>query len=404
MQDVLLQSRITEPGKKLKIEQRVKVEFHYTIYFTHDLFHPENMLLEDIIKDRQSKALIFLDSGVAASRPDIEHRITTWFYTHPACTTMIPPVIILEGGERCKNDFKTCKDVAYALRMHALDRHSYAIIIGGGAVLDAVGFIASVSQRGIRHIRIPTTVLSQNDSGVGVKNGINFFGVKNYFGTYTPPYAVINDFDFLKTLDMRDWLSGIAEAFKVAIIKDYSFLEYLIHHAEELYKRDANIMETLIVRCAQLHSSHITSGNDPFENGSSRPLDFGHWSAHYLEATTGFELRHGEAVAIGIALDMAIARNRRLVTRDEYHLVCKGLHRCGFALWHPALERREEGKSLDVFKGLEEFRQHMGGKLTLIMPNRLGNSCQIHSISHHEIEQAVREIKDLFCGMKKFIS
>lgn len=385
----------------MKIEQQIRVEFNYTIHFTRDLFNPANEVLKEIVKDDRSRAMIFLDSGVASSWPDIKYRIEAWFDAHPACATLVSPISILDGGERCKNNFTCYREIAYALRVNKLDRHSYVVIIGGGAVLDAVGFIASISQRGIRHIRVPTTVLSQNDSGVGVKNGINFFGTKNYFGTYTPPYAVINDFDFLKTLPMRDWLSGVSEAFKVAIIKDRSFLEYLVSKAKELFNHDVKVMETLITRCVQLHTDHIVSGNDPFENGSSRPLDFGHWSGHYLEVITKFKLRHGEAVAIGIILDMTIARNRDLITRDEYNFVYYGLRDCGFLLWHPALEKRENGKSLSVYHGLEEFRQHLGGKLTLIMPNQLGNSCQVNSISYHEVNHAVREMKDLFYEIGK---
>ncbi|MCF6159106.1 MAG: 3-dehydroquinate synthase [wastewater metagenome] len=386
----------------MKIQQRIRVEFDYKIYFTHDLFNPENIILKEILKNKQSKVLIFLDSGVASSWPDIEYRINAWFDAHPLCARITSSAILLDGGEQCKNDFQSYKEIAYALRMCKLDRHSYVIIIGGGAVLDTVGFIASISQRGIRHIRIPTTVLSQNDSGVGVKNGINFFGVKNYFGTYTPPYAVINDFDFLKTLDIRDWLSGISEAFKVAIIKDRSFLEYLVSSAKDLAGQNIEVMETLIMRCVRLHTDHIITGNDPFENGSSRPLDFGHWSGHYLEIVTDFELRHGEAVAIGIVLDMTIARNRGLVTEDEYDLVYRGLRDCGFTLWHSALEKRNSGEYLCVYYGLEEFRQHLGGKLTLIMPDHLGHSCQINSISYKEIEQAVYEVKNHFYEIGKW--
>lgn len=380
----------------MRIEQRIKVTFHYTIHFTHNVFHPENCVLKEVLEDPQSKVMVFLDSGVVASWPGIEHRIENWFRIHTRCADRVSPAVVLDGGERCKNDFKHYKDIAYALRLNKLDRHSYIVIVGGGAVLDAVGFIASISQRGIRHIRVPTTVLSQNDSGVGVKNGINFFGVKNYFGTFTPPYAVINDFDFLKTLDTRDWLSGVSEAFKVAIIKDRSFLEYLVSKSKELFRHDAEVMERLIIRCVQLHTDHIALGNDPFENGSSRPLDFGHWSGHYLEAMSRYELRHGEAVALGIVLDMTIAKNRGLVNKDEYDFVYYGLKDCGLPLWHPLLEKRENGKFLNIYHGLEEFRQHLGGKLTLIMPDHLGSSCQINSISHDEIEQAVKKMKEIY--------
>ncbi|MGA1840546.1 MAG: 3-dehydroquinate synthase [bacterium] len=381
---------------KKKIEQRIRVEYTYDIYFTRDIFSPENPVLKDVLGDRRHRILAFVDSGVAEAWPGIEHRLGEWFNTHPECGCMVSPAILVPAGEQCKKDLVHLKVIARNIRVTKLDRHSVVIIVGGGAVLDAVGFIASITHRGIRHIRIPTTVLSQNDSGVGVKNGINLYGAKNYFGSFAPPYGVINDLNFLKTLKLRDWLAGISEAFKVAIIKDRSFLMDLVSNAKMLYQRNEGAMEQLVRRCAQIHAEHIATCGDPFEFGTARPLDFGHWSAHYLEVLTDYELRHGEAVAIGIVLDMIIARNRGLINQEEYELVRQGLEDCGFSLWHPMLDKKDKNNSLCLNNGLEEFRQHLGGRLTLIMPVHLGESCQINTISHEEIERAVLEMKNRY--------
>jgi 3-dehydroquinate synthase len=193
--------------------------------------------------------------------------------------------------------------------------------IGGGAVLDMVGYAAATAHRGIRLIRVPTTVLAQNDSGVGVKNGINAFGKKNFLGTFAPPYAVLNDIDFLTTLDDRDWRSGIAEAVKVALIKDANFFEFITTNAKALARRDMDSMQHLVYRCAQLHLNHIANSGDPFEKGSSRPLDFGHWAAHKLEQLTHYNLRHGEAVAIGIALDTTYSYMAGMLSRSDWQQV-----------------------------------------------------------------------------------
>ena len=131
-----------------------------------------------------------------------------------------------------------------------------------------VGYAATVAHRGIKHIRIPTTVLSQNDSGIGVKNGINYKGKKNFLGTFAPPAAVFNDNQFLLTLSDRDYRSGISEAIKVALIKDHDFFLWLENNADALVKRDVEAMDYLIKRCAQLHLEHI-GGADPFETGSA---------------------------------------------------------------------------------------------------------------------------------------
>src|SRR5690606_2130347 len=167
-----------------------------------------------------------------------------------------------------------------AINDNRICRHSFVIAIGGGAVIDMVGYAAAIAHRGVKLIRIPTTVLSQNDSAVGVKNSINIFGKKNFLGTFAPPYAIINDHFFLTTLEQRDWISGIAEAIKVALIKDDVFFADIEKNCEKLRDREMEAMQYLIYRCAEMHMQHIAKGGEPFESGSSRQLEFGHWAAH----------------------------------------------------------------------------------------------------------------------------
>src|SRR6185312_16684743 len=149
----------------------------------------------------------------------------------------------------------------------------------------------------------PTTVLAQNDAGIGVKNGINAFGAKNMLGTFAAPFAVINDGRFLATLGERDRIAGMAEAVKVALVRDAKFFAWLRAAAPRLAAFDRDAVAQSIRRCAELHLAHIATGGDPFELGNARPLDFGHWAAHKLEVMTDHALRHGEAVALGMALD-----------------------------------------------------------------------------------------------------
>src|SRR5205823_11964169 len=170
------------------------------------------------------------------------------------------------------------------------------------------GFAAATAHRGVRHVRIPTTTLSQADSGVGVKNGINAFGKKNFIGTFSVPFAVINDFEMLGSLPPRDKRAGYIEAVKVACIRDPDFFAAIEQDASRLREFEPGSMERLIHRCAELHVQHIATSGDPFEFGSARPLDFGHWAAHKLEQLSEYKIRHGEAVAIGIALDTIYSR------------------------------------------------------------------------------------------------
>ncbi len=253
--------------------------------------------------------------------------------------------------------------------MNEIDRHSYVAAIGGGSVLDLAGFASAVAHRGIKHIRIPTTVLSQNDSGVGVKNGINYNGKKNFTGTFAPPVAVFNDERFLETLSERDWRSGIAEAIKVGLIKDADFYYWIEENVEKLIARDGETMNRLIRRCAALHLQHIASG-DPFELGSSRPLDFGHWSAHKLEQLSGFKILHGEAVAMGIALDTLYSALSGRLLMEKAERIIQLLIKCGFEITNPLLEIQDENS--EILKGLQEFREHLGGQLTMMLLPILG--------------------------------
>ena len=293
------------------IQQNFKVEYTYAVYFTQHLFDLQNPLLNKFFyqftdQGFQRKALVIVDEGFAQHQPELANQIRSYFSILIPQVQLASEILTVPGGEASKNDPALFDRLVEAVDTFGIDRHSFIIGIGGGAVLDLVGYAAAVSHRGIKLIRIPTTVLAQNDSGVGVKNSINFQGKKNFLGTFAPPVAVFNDLTFLRTLDDRDWRGGIAEAIKVALIKDVTFFEWIEKHAAELAARDENAMAYLIHRCAEMHTDHI-AGGDPFEFGSSRPLDFGHWAAHKLEYLTDFQVRHGEAVAIGIALDCVYA-------------------------------------------------------------------------------------------------
>ncbi len=302
------------------IQQEILVPFRYPVYFTTGVFELSNRLLRDIVlngRDGQpatstgednlpAKMVVVVDRGVERAHPGLVDAITLLRGASVGDDA---------GGARPRHPGRradqeraaTHERVLEAINAAALCRHSYLIAVGGGAVLDVAGFAAATAHRGVRLIRVPTTVLSQDDSAVGVKNGVNAFGKKNYLGTFAPPFAVINDFGFLATLSDRDWRGGISEAVKVALIRDRGFFEFLEEHAAALVARELAAMEQVIRRSAALHLRHIATGGDPFELGSSRPLDFGHWAAHKLEQVTNHRLRHGEAVGIGIALDSTYA-------------------------------------------------------------------------------------------------
>jgi 3-dehydroquinate synthase len=274
-----------------------------------------------------------------------------------------------------------------------LDRQSFVIIVGGGAVMDAVGLAAALVHRGLRQIRVPTTVLGQNDAGVGVKNGVNYLGGKNALGTFAPPFAVLNDFDFLLTLPDRDWLCGVAEAFKVSIIRDRAFFEDLVASAEKYPARDFAAMKALVIRCAEIHLEHIRTNGDPFEYGRARPLDFGHWSAHKLELLSNFRVSHGEAVAAGVLLDSNYAALKSWIAPTEAAAIRAGLKRSGFQLWFDEFELREADGTRAIFGGLRDFQEHLGGELTVTFPRGLGARQEVHEIDLAMMERALQELR-----------
>src|SRR6185436_17576896 len=267
------------------IERRIEISLTHRVFFTRDVFGKENpLLLQVLTGERQglvSKVLVVIDESLHTAQPELAGKIESYFRSVSGVSLACPPVV-LEGGERVKNSYFHVSEIQSQIDRYHIDRHSYVIAVGGGALLDLVGLASATAHRGVRHVRIPTTTLSQDDSGVGVKNGMNAFGKKNFIGTFAVPWAVINDFELLASLSPRDKRAGYIEAVKVACIRDLEFFQAIEQDAEALANFEPEAMQRLIYRCAELHVNHIATSGDPFELGSVRPLDFGHWAAHKL--------------------------------------------------------------------------------------------------------------------------
>ncbi len=376
------------------LQQSFSVKFEFKVFFTTHLFSKDNPLLQQFLQvekksDTPPKIFFVLDEQVVAAHPGLIADIKSYFSQFPSLH-LVNEMLVIPGGEIAKNDEHLLHQIIVGVNNNKIDRHSYLVAIGGGSILDLSGYAAAISHRGIRHIRIPTTVLSQNDSGVGVKNGVNYFTKKNFLGTFAPPVAVFNDYHFLTTLQDVDWRSGISEAIKVALIKDAVFFQWLVDNATLLAQRDLKTMQYLVKRCAELHMQHISSG-DPFEQGSARPLDFGHWSAHKLEQLANFNIRHGEAVAIGIALDSVYSHLNGRLSKEALETILNLIVTLGLDITHPLLE--VTNKQSPLIKGLEEFREHLGGKLTITLLNGIGKGEEVHQMDEALIQQASEWLK-----------
>jgi 3-dehydroquinate synthase len=379
------------------IERTIQVSFRHQVHFTEGVFDPENSILRDVMVDgsqkRRHKVLVILDEALATAQPNLTRSIEIYFAAHPKELRLVAQPIIVEGGERTKNSYFHVSEIHSQIDRHHIDRHSYIICVGGGALLDMVGLAAATAHRGVRHIRIPTTTLSQDDSGVGVKNGINAFGKKNFIGAFAPPFAVINDFKLLATLSERDKRSGYIEAVKVACIRDAEFFEAIERDAFKLRDFDPDAMKRLIHRCAELHMNHIATSGDPFEFGSARPLDFGHWAAHKLEQLSEYRLRHGEAVAIGIALDVIYSRRKNFLDAASADRILRLIELLGFELYASELQHADTQGNLNVLSGLEEFREHLGGELTITLLRAIGHGVEVHEVDLPVMIDCIHELE-----------
>jgi 3-dehydroquinate synthase len=391
-----------DPTNGTVYEQSFAVSFDYPVHFVHNAFAPENGLLASILDrrggEKPHKLMVFVDAGVAGGHPGLVGDIETNAARHADRIRLVEAPAVVAGGEHAKNGWGDVRRIMESLGRHHMCRQSAVLAIGGGSVLDMVGFAVSLVHRGLRIVRAPSTVLAQNDAGVGVKTGMNEHDAKNYAGTFAPPFAVINDAALLPTLPQEHWIGGVSEAFKVAVIKDAAFLDDLVKGAKRLRNRDLKAMEDVVYRCAVLHLEHIRKAGDPFEMGSSRPLDFGHWSAHQLEVMSQFAIGHGRSVAIGVALDTVYAARVGLIAEADMRRVVTGLQECGLPVWHECMDRRGARGELEIFAGLDRFREHLGGELTLAMPHPIGRQTEVHEVDRRVMEQAIASLKQAAMG------
>ncbi|MDQ6732797.1 MAG: 3-dehydroquinate synthase [Nitrospirota bacterium] len=370
--------------------QKFSVSYEYPVIFTTDVFALDNTALLSAISyrepHRRHRIFVLVDQAVSAAWPSLVddiHRYADAY--HDRLQLVCAPMVML-GGEPAKNDAALVACLHADFNAASMDRHSFVLVVGGGSLLDMAGYAAATAHRGLRLIRVPTTVLAQNDAGVSVKNGINAFGKKNFLGTFSPPFAVLNDRRFLDSLSRRDRIAGMAEAVKAALIRDAQFFYWMVDRAHALESGDPESLAHLIRRCAEIHLDHIAGSGDPFEAGCGRPLDFGHWAAHKLEALTRYRLRHGEAVALGVALDTLYSVHAGFLDPQAGEATLTLLKNLGLPLWDDALANP------DLLNGLTEFREHLGGELTVTLLQDIGAGFEVHAINEDLVRQSIARL------------
>jgi 3-dehydroquinate synthase len=388
---------LAPPPEEALYQQRFSVSYGYPVLFCRGALDPSSDTLAWAIArtepERRHPTFAVIDQGLADAQGDLEARVTAYAEAHASVLELRAEPELLPGGEASKHDPRLLDWLAKRFVETKLDRHATVLVIGGGAVLDAAGYAASTFHRGVRTVRMPSTVLAQCDGGVGVKTGVNGHGAKNLFGTFAPPHAVVNDELLLETLPLREARAGMAEAVKVGLIRDATLFEFLESNAEALSQAAREPLRELVRRAARLHLAHIAGGGDPFETGSARPLDYGHWAAHKLEMLSGHELRHGEAVAIGMLLDARYAELSGLLPASARARLETLLDRLGLPLYHPSLDASSSELPL-LLEGLDEFREHLGGELCVTLLTDIGRSVEVHAMDTGRVADAVRYLTE----------
>lgn len=375
----------------------ITLNFEHRIRFTKGAFSKNNTVLSELLETNgKAKVLVFIEKEVAKAFVNLESDVLSYLGNLEGFQQITTRILV--GGEECKRDEQVLRAAWQAVEEDKIDRHSYIFAIGGGAFLDVIGFASTTAHRGCRFVRFPTTTLSQDDSGSGVKNGINAFGKKNWIGAFSVPYAVINDFEFLYTQSEHVCRSGLVEAVKVALVRDKDFFLWIEENTDNLRNLKPDVLEKAVERSAIQHSDHIAQGGDPFELGSSRPLDYGHWAAHKLEQISDFTLSHADAVAVGLALDTLYSWKAGFLTESDAMRVVSLLQQLDMPIYNEGFAKLNEKGIRYVFAGIEEFREHLGGELTVMMLDDLGKGKDVHQLDTQLLEECIELLKQLSCN------
>lgn len=384
--------RHSSTSESTALDSDVRLAFAHRVRFTRGALDAANPALREVFRDDPAaasrRAVIVIDDGVArAHGGKLETALRAYFAAHAAAMPAIVDIVTVPGGEPAKHDPRVADLVIDLVERHKIDRKSFVIAIGGGAVLDAVGFGAATAHRGVRLVRLPTTTLAQDDAAMGVKNGINRFGKKNFVGAFAVPYAVLCDEALLTTLEPAVFRAGFSEAVKIALLKDPAFFAEIERSAAAIAACDLDAASPVVRRSAELHLRHIVDGGDPFEANEARPLDFGHWAAHRLEAMSAHAISHGDAVALGLLLDCRYSQLMGWLSDADHARIRACIAALGLPMRHPLFAEADT-----LLRGLEEFREHLGGTLTITMLRGIGRGFEIHEVDFARMRTAAAEL------------
>lgn len=292
-------------------------------------------------------------------------------------------VFILPAGEENKT-LDNVKTVYKYLIQEGFQRKDMLIALGGGVVGDMTGYIAATYLRGIDYVQIPTTLLSQNDSSIGGKTGVDFDGYKNMVGAFKMPRLVYMNLEVLKTLDDRQFFSGFAEVMKHGLIKDQKFYIWLIENMYEICERDLDVLEEMIVRSCNI--KRMVVEKDPTEQGERALLNFGHTIGHAIEKSKNFTLTHGECISLGMVAAAYISWKRGKIGMETYYEI-----RDMFVPFYLPISI-DDIDAAEILKLTKSDKKAEAGTVKFILLNRIGQAVIDKTVTDAEILEALKEI------------
>ncbi len=294
--------------------------------------------------------------------------------------------IEMPDGERFKH-MGTVEALASKLVKLGADRESTLVALGGGVVGDVTGFLAAIYMRGVKFVQIPTTFLSQIDSSVGAKTGVNLKEGKNLVGIFNQPEMVLIDPDVLLTLPAREFRSGLYEALKTGVIREARIFDFMESNHDRILKRDSAAMEWLIGECVRVKAGVVSA--DERERGLRRILNFGHTVGHALESETKYKhFLHGEAVAWGMIAAGLIALETKHTDRDTLERMVAAIKSYGRL---PKVDVKARG----VIRLLTRDKKTVNGKVHFVLPVKIGEVEVVADVPERAVMKAVDELRKM---------
>ncbi len=289
----------------------------------------------------------------------------------------------LPAGEENKT-LDNIRGIYIALIEAHFDRHDLLVALGGGVVGDMCGFAAATYLRGIDYIQVPTTLLSQCDSSIGGKTGVDLDGYKNMVGAFKMPVLVYMNLNTLKSLDDRQYFSGFAEVMKHGLIKDDKFYTWLIENMYEICDRDYEILRTMVYNNCLIKGKVVAA--DPTEKGERALLNFGHTLGHAIEKSRNFELMHGECVSLGMVAAAYISWQHKLISMEEYYEIRDMLVPFNLPI---SVDDIDPDEILSLTKSDKKMS---GDHVRFILLTRIGNAVIDETVTDEDIINAAKEV------------